>query len=404
MSKALSILFYTKVSKTTKSGEVPLYMRIQMAGEKRFEISIKRYINQTDWSMALHKMKGNSPEAKSINSYLDSLRTFVHDCERDLLKEGIPVTIENIKNRYLGTDKEPKYLIQVFKQHNEDMKALVGKEFTQSTYTRYITSLTHTQNFLKWKYNVNDIDIAKIDYTFIKDYEFYLKTFRNCNNNSTIKYIKNFGKVVRLCIANGWLDYNPFLKYKPKYSEVIRDYLTADELNTMALKEFPAKRMSLVRDIFLFSCYTGLAYADVKKLTKTDIGIGVDGTQWLFTNRTKTKATSNVPLLSPAIAIMNKYQDEPDCIYKNRLLPVLSNQKMNGYLKEISDVCGINKQLTFHCARHTFATTVTLSNGVSIESVSKMLGHKNIKTTQIYAKVLDLKVSQDMKKLQGVWK
>jgi integrase len=254
---------------------------------------------------------------------------------------------------------------------------------------------------MKWKYNTTDIDIKKIDHEFITDYDFYLRTVRNCNSNSAVKYIKNFGKIIRICIANGWLDKNPFVNYKPKVKEVERIFLSEEELSIVSKKELKTRRLNQVRDIFLFSCYTGLAYADVQKLTKSEIAIGIDGGKWIYTHRKKTDSASHIPILPVAQHILDKYADEPQCLNSGKLLPVLSNQKMNSYLKEIADVCGIEKEFTFHTARHTFATTVTLTNGVPIETVSKMLGHRNLKITQHYAKILDKKVSEDMSALRA---
>jgi site-specific recombinase XerD len=203
-------------------------------------------------------------------------------------------------------------------------------------------------------------------------------------------------KIVNYCLKSGWLQKDPFFGYKMAQKEVVRQYLTETELKTLADKKFVIDRLSQVRDVFLFSCYTGLAFIDVFQLTSDNIGIGVDGNQWIFTSRQKTDTPSRIPLLPQAKAIIEKYKDHPKCINENKLLPILSNQKMNAYLKEIADMCEINKPLTFHIARHTFATTVTLSNGVPIETVSKMLGHRSIKITQHYAKILDKKVSEDM--------
>lgn len=293
-------------------------------------------------------------------------------------------------------------LIPIFKDHNHRMKALVGKEYAKGTLTRYKTCLSHTEEFLKWKFNVSDIEITEIDHAFISDFEFFLRTEKSCANNSAVKYIKNFGKIIRICLANKWITYDPFLCYDSKFVEVQRQFLDENELFALANKEFEIERIAQVRDIFLFSCYTGLAYIDTRNLKRENIGVGIEGNKWIFTSRQKTKTASNIPLLPQAEEIIEKYKDNVHCIVKGSLLPVLSNQKMNAYLKEIADLCGIKKELTFHIARHTFATTVTLSNGVSIESVSKMLGHKSIKTTQHYAKILDSKVSQDMGNLKVI--
>jgi site-specific recombinase XerD len=203
-------------------------------------------------------------------------------------------------------------------------------------------------------------------------------------------------KIVNLCLKKGWLLRDPFLGYKMCRKDVIREILTEEEIKIVLQKKFPTDRLNNVRDIFIFSCFTGLAYVDIKKLKASDIITGIDGSKWISTQRQKTETVSKIPLLPTALEILTKYRDHPKCIIENSLLPTPSNQKLNAYLKEIADVCGIQKQLTFHCARHTFATTVTLTNGVPIETVSKMLGHKNLKTTQHYAKILDRKISEDM--------
>lgn len=256
--------------------------------------------------------------------------------------------------------------------------------------------MKHTKDFILWKYNITDINIDKIDHSFITEYEFYLRSERKCANNTAVKYIKNFHKIINQCLANGWLNKDPFSNYKAKVKEVVRDFLSEAEIEQMINKEFISERLELVRDIFVFSCFTGLAYIDVKQLTLDNISLGIDGDKWIFKNRQKTDTASKIPLLPMAQAIINKYAEQPVCKNEKRLLPILSNQKMNAYLKEIADVCGIKKDLTFHIARHTFATTITLSNGVPLETVSKMLGHTSLKTTQHYAKILDKKISEDM--------
>jgi site-specific recombinase XerD len=399
MNTKLSVLFFVKRTKTNPNGLLPIFFRVTVDGE-RIEFSTKRYTHPDKWSVEGNRMKGTSAEAKTTNSYLDTLKAKIYDYQQQLIREDELVNIENMRNKILGVDKRSYMLVPIFQQHNDEIKALIGKEYAPATLIRYETSLKHTVDFMKWKYKVSDMDIRKIDHEFITGYEFYLKTVCNCCQNTTSKYIKNFGKIIRICLANGWILKNPFINYKSKIVEVERAFLSQEEIETMFNKTFITDRLNQVKDIFLFSCFTGLAYADVKKLSRRNIGIGVDGERWIFINRTKTDTRSNIPLLPIASAILEKYEDHPQVVNQEKLLPILSNQKINGYLKEIADLCGINKELTFHIARHTFATTVTLSNGVPIESVSKMLGHKNIKTTQHYAKILDLKVSNDMKLLR----
>jgi site-specific recombinase XerD len=399
MKTKVSILFYTKRAKAAANGLVPIYTRITING-KRFEQSTNRFVEISKWSIEGNKMKGTSEEARLINNHLDLLKNQIRDAEMELIHKKKPVTIETIKSKLLGIDERARMLVPIFQDHNNKIKELIGKEYAPGTLERYTTSLKHTIEFMQWKYNVSDIDITKIDHAFVTDYEFWLRSVRNCANNTAVKYLKNFNKIIKLCLANDWLDKNPFANYKSKVKEVERVYLTEDEIQSIIEKDFKTERLSLVRDIFLFSCFTGLAYIDVKNLTKSHISYGIDGEKWIFTHRQKTESASKIPILPVTQMIIDKYENHPQSNNEDKLLPILSNQKMNAYLKEIASVCEIEKELTFHIARHTFATTVTLTNGVPIESVSKMLGHKNLRTTQHYAKVLDRKVSEDMKMLK----
>ena len=269
----------------------------------------------------------------------------------------------------------------------------------KTTLTRYETTFRHVKEFVRIKYRTDDIFLNQLNHEFITEFDHFLRTKHSCNHNSAIKYIKNLRKVINLAVNNDWLNKDPFKNFSVKLKEVRRDFLTEDELQKLVSHEFNIMRLDQVRDIFIFSCYTGLAYVDVEKLTENNIRKGIDGNLWIYTERTKTKTESNVPLLPEASRIINKYKDNPETINKDRLLPVISNQKVNAYLKEIATVTGIKKTLTFHLARHTFSTTVTLLNDVPIETVSKLLGHKGIRTTQIYAKVVEKKVSNDMIKL-----
>ena len=400
MQTKISILFLLKRTKSKTEGLAPIYLRVTIDG-KRIEVTTKRYVELSKWSVPAGKMKGNSEEARSINAYLDMLKTQVYDHQTELVQRGIYVNADNMKNKILGIEENHRSLIKIFEEHNNQMKSLIGKGFAEGTHKRYVTSLSHTKEFIKWKLKVSDIDIRTVDLAFMNDYEFYLRSVRNCNNNSAVKYLRNFGKIIHLCLANEWLEKNPMKNYKTSIKIVERTFLSDEEIQTMADKKFASDRLNQVRDIFIFCCFTGLAYIDVKKLMKSQISVGIDGEKWIYTNRQKTGTLSNIPLLPMALSIVEKYKNHPQCINTDCVLPVLSNQKTNSYLKEIADVCGISKELTFHIARHTFATTVTLSNGVPIESVSKMLGHKDLKTTQHYAKILDRKVSDDMMLLRA---
>ncbi len=401
LEKNFSLLFYLKKPKNYLVGKpMHIYLRITVDGACK-ELSIGRECEMDRWSSISGRMLGVKEDAKTLNAYLDTLQTKIYEARRKLLEKDETVTAETLKNTLRGTGEQSKMVIELFQYHNDQMKSLVNKDYSPTTLVRYKTSLEHTKAFLKWKYDISDMAIKKLDYEFISQYEFWFKTVRNCNHNTAIKYISNFRKIVNLCVRNAWLEKDPFGKFKMTKKEVIPEFLTEDELQKITEKKFVSERINQVSDIFLFCCYTGLAFVDVKKLKISEIGIGIDGSKWIFTKRQKTNTASRIPLLPMALEILGKYKDHPICINTEKVLPVLSNQKYNEYLKEIANVCGIHKNLTTHTARHTFATTVTLGNGVPIESVSKMLGHKNLRTTQHYAKVLDKKISEDMNALKN---
>ena len=403
MDNPISILFYLKRVKVNAQGLAPIFQRITING-RRLENSTGKFVEPDKWHSEMSKMKGTSEEARSINGHLDNLKSKILNLEKNLIKKDIPVNFESFKNELSGKKERERMLIPIFQEHNRKIKELVGQEYAPGTLERYETSLKHTKNFLLWKYNLTDINIDKIDHAFIMEYEFYLRSERKCANNTAVKYIKNFHKIINQCLSNGWLNKDPFSNYKAKVKEVVRDFLSEAEIEQMINKEFVTDRLEIVRDIFVFSCFTGLAYIDVKQLTLDNISLGIDGDKWIFKNRQKTDTASKIPLLPMAQEIIDKYTEHPVCKNEKRLLPILTNQKMNAYLKEIADVCGIKKDLTFHIARHTFATTITLSNGVPLETVSKMLGHTSLKTTQHYAKILDKKISEDMMILKSKFK
>jgi len=400
MITTFSLNFSIKKTKVLADGTAPIYIRLTIEKE-RIEFTTRRYIFPNRWNAKAQKMIGSNEDAKAFNLYLKALEQQVYEAHRQLVSNQLPVSVHILKDKVFGDEKAPEIItiIPVFEEHNRKMRALVGKEYAEGTMKRYETSLKHTSAFIKWKYKTTDFEVKKIDYNFVSNYDFYLRSERKCCNNSAVKYLKNFKKVIKICLGNGWLEKDPFLNYKIRITEVIPEYLTKNELKKIAEKHFENERINQVKDVFLFSCYTGLAYVDVQKLRRDEIVIGVDGQKWVFTNRQKTDSSSRIPLLPRALEILKKYENHPKCLNEKKLLPVLCNQKMNAYLREVADLCGINKSFTYHTARHTFATTVTLSNGVPIETVSKMLGHKNLKTTQHYAKILDMKVSEDMKAL-----
>jgi site-specific recombinase XerD len=399
MEARLSILFYGKKTRNESDKILSIYLRVTINGN-RFEVSTQRCVETDKWSSTAGKVKGNTEEVRKTNQYLDNVKQKVYDYQKKILQDGKPFTKETLRLEWYGLNEHIHSLVEVFTNHNNQMEALIGKDNSKATFGKYRTTLDHTISFLKWKFQRSDIEISSITYSFITEFEFWLKSVQKCNHNTTIKYISNLRKIINICLKNGWLVKDPFIGFKMTKKEVIREILTEEELQTLISKDIQNIRIRQVRDIFIFSCFTGLAYIDAKRLRRSDIVIGIDGERWIYTRRKKTDSPSRIPLLPVVLDIMEVYKDHSQCLNNDSLLPIPSNAKLNAYLKELADICGINKYLTFHIARHTFATTVTLNNGVPIESVSKMLGHKSIKITQIYAKILDRKVSEDMSLLR----
>lgn len=396
-----NLLFYLKKPKKYESGPMPIYMRIKVNG-KSAEISVNRKASPDRWCSKSHRENGTKDSTKGLNSYLDDLQRKLAEVHLKLMNERKKVTALSLKNKFLDRNDKDYFILELLKAHNAEMEAMLGVEFEPNTLKGYKTSLGHLQNYVKTKYKKADLEIDQLDYSFIRDYDYYLKKEAKCLPVTVAKYIKHLKKIVNHCLKTKVLKENPFSEYKPKVKIRERDFLTQDQLDRIITTEIECQRVEQVRDIFVFCCYTGLSYADVKKLSRNEIEPGIDGEQWIMTIRKKTQTSSNIPLLKPALAIIEKYKDHPRCENDGIVLPVLSNQKMNSYLKEIAKDCDIIQNLTFHLARHTFATTITLTNGVPIESVSKMLGHLDIKTTQHYAKVIDLKISKDMQALQSI--
>jgi site-specific recombinase XerD len=402
MKNNVSTLFYLKKPKNYVSGEMPIYLRITVDGIRK-DFTSGKSCEPAKWNAKANRMTGTTPPVKAFNYYLFNLEKQIDQIHTDLFNEGKTITAETIKNKYFGVEvvEIPHNLVVAFQDHNDKVEALIGKDFAKGTLTKYNATLKHVKSFLKAKYRVEDLLASKVDYRFITEFDFYLRTCCGCANNAAVKHLKNLGKIIRICLANRWITFDPFLNHRNKIKKVKRVVLTQSELVLLQQKEFKIERLRIVRDAFLFCCYTGLSFIDVRELTKSEIRQGENGEAWIIKNRHKTDVASHVPLLPIAEEILNRYAEHPQVEDSDRVLPIASNQKMNAYLKEVADLCGIDKHLTFHIARHTFATTVTLNNGVPIESVSKMLGHTDIRTTQIYAKMLDEKVGTDMTELKA---
>jgi site-specific recombinase XerD len=398
MNTTFTTLFYLKGERRDKNGKAGLYLRITVDG-KRSTISLHRKIDPDKWDSRLNKLLGKSPEAEEINSLMTNIRHKINLIQNRLIDKGDPFSAEDIKALYFGKKEKPKMLVEIFDAHNKQMEKLIDIEFALGTFKRYHTTRNHIQEFIEKEYQKNDLPIREVNLKFIKGFEYFLKETKGCNHNSSLKYVNNFKKIIRMAVGNEWITKDPFYNYKIKFKTVEREFLSKEELKTLAEREIKWERLAVVRDMFVFCCYTGLAYVDIQKLTPDNIVRDVDGNLFIQAKRTKTKTKLVIPLLPPALSILNKYENHPKVLNGDCVLPVLSNQKSNAYLKEIAILCGIHKNLTTHLARHTFATTVTLTNGVPLETVGKMLGHKNLRTTQHYAKIIDRKVNEDMKVL-----
>jgi len=394
------IVFFLKKYKV-KKGKAPIYARITVDG-KRVDFSLKKDIDiDNNWNFEKGMAKSKNDETRKLNTYLEQIRSGIVECYQQLQLRKCIITAEAVKKLYLGEEEKGHSLISVFEYHNSEMK----RELEPGTQKNYGTTKRYIESFLKRKHHTSDIYLTQLNYKFLNDFIKFVKenpldSKKPCTQNGTMKHVERLRKVVNMSIKNEWLDKDPFLKFSPHFVKKERGFLLLEELEAIENKVFTIERLKLVRDLFIFSCFTGLAYADAMKLVPHDVRLGIDGKYWLFSvrkkNKNKTEEQVKIPLLPKALAIIEKYKNNPIVLSSGFLLPRLSNQKTNAYLKEIADVCKIDKDLTFHMARHTFATTVTLTNGVPMETVSKVLGHKSIRTTQIYAKVIEKKVSEDM--------
>ena len=396
----VNILFFIKRKKLLKDGTAPIYIRVTV-NKVSSEFATGKSINPSQWIAVKGRVKGNTLLNKQLNTFLDQQEYALHDIALQIQQYGKPVTAKEIARKYKGKDTPQISLVSLYEDHNKMQQELVGISVAKNTYKRHETSLKLFQEFLSYEYHINDIFIYEVDIEMLEKYKHYLMTVRHNNNNTTVKYIRNLGKVLNLAVERQLIPNSPVELLHLKIDEVDKEYLTAEELDRLAKKQFAIERLEQVRDVFLFCCYSGLAYVDVHSLTESDIV--KDGDRyWIRKARHKTNTMCHIPLIAPALEILNKYK-----MYRAAtgfMLPVLSNQKMNAYLKEIADIAGIIKNLTTHAARHTFATTVTLANNVSIENVSKMLGHKTIRMTQHYARILDSSIDRDMTHVEQKYK
>ncbi|MBI9064797.1 MAG: site-specific integrase [Marinilabiliaceae bacterium] len=389
--------------KSKKSQMAGIYLRLTVNG-KRIEISTKLFCPIYLWDNDKERVKADKDYSnRQINAHIDENRAKINSIYQELRMRDEMISITSIKNRFLGIKEEGHTLQRLVDYHYRSQEHTLNA----ATLKHYKSTHRYLNLFLNERKKSNDIYLKQINYGFLTDFEAFLRAYqptesgqRTLGHNTVMKHLSRFRTLMNLAIKLGWMEHYPFKAYKLSYKQSDRKYLSKEELSRIEAKQFRMDRLQLTKDLFIFSCYTGLAYSDIALLNSHHITIGIDGNNWIFTQRKKTDNAVRIPLLPVAHYLIDKYKDHPRSLHHGTLFPKISNQKLNGYLKEIADLCEVDKNLTFHMARHTFATTVTLSNGVPIETVSKILGHNRIATTQIYARVVENKVSEDMHQLQ----
>ena len=400
MFKNLNITYTVRKNKARANGEVPIYMRINVSGSIK-EISTGEKILPEKWDSSHSQVRGKGSRAKIINARLKAIYFKTMEAHSQLLQEGADITAESVKARLTGKDKQKKMVpvMEVFTEHNAQMKKQIGNTYSESTFKKYRTCKKHINAFLEETYGDVRYPISEVDQSFLEEFADYLMSKDDpCSNNSTKKYLTNFQKVVNLARRRKLLDDNPFENFKMKYNKRNPTFLTKEEVDRIYKKEFEIERLEKVKDVFIFSCYTGFAYCDIERLKRINIHTDNNGIKYIQEARTKTHQNAIVPLLPVPLAIIEKYKDDPETQDGN-LLPVISNQKTNAYLKEIANICGVEKRLTFHVARHTCGTLL-LNEGMPIESVSKILGHADLRMTQHYAKLSQTKINADMARIR----
>ena len=388
------VSFYLRSNYENKEGKSPVMLRIFLGGEMTNFGTTKIFVKKSLWSNATSRLRGRTAEALSVNAALDAISTTLHGIYRKYESDE-SLSLDLIRTVYFGKNREFTSFLPVFDKFLEDIKQRVGKTIGADSLQKYSVLRRHFAEFLMYKYSRKDIGLNEFTPAVVQDFHLYMSTVARCAYNTSVKKVKTLKTITIYAQKRGFLLHDPFVNHHFHMEPVDRGFLTDEEILRVANKDLGIQRLELVRDIFIFSCFTGLAYIDVSNLTPDHI-VTMDDKQWIMTKRQKTSVETNVLLLDIPRAIIAKYSHKT---YRDgKLFPILTNQKTNSYLKEIADLCGIKKKLTFHLARHTFAT-MSLSKGVPIESVSKMLGHTNIRTTQIYARITNKKIEHDMEQL-----
>lgn len=399
--KKLELLKVNFIVRSDKKEEgiSPVLMVLYLGGRRAY-VSTGVKVELNNWDAKYGRFNSGTSKDRSMNEVLERMRINVIDTYNENKFKQDDLTVEQLRRLVMGeSEVTSKNLLELCSIYNSKNASLVGVELHKDTFRRYLANAVKLGDFVQMKFKAKDIPISSIKYSFAIEFEHYLKTELKLHQNTLVKCMQYLIRVLDYAVKYEWLDKNVLAGYKCPVKESRREYLTHDELQRIIDKNIPVARLREVRDCFVFCCYTGYAYKDAASLSPDHIGTGINGLKWIYTSRQKTENVSNVPLLEPAQEIIQRYADHPECVSKNKLLPMKSNQKLNAYLKELADICGITKHLTTHMARHTFATTVLLANGVSMEATSKMLGHNSIKTTQIYGRILESRVGAEMEML-----
>ena len=394
MKSIFRVVFYLRSNYVNKEGKTSVMLRIYLNNERLSLGSTGISVKSSQWDKEKERIKGRTTEALNTNLQLDNIASGLQSIFRRIEMSDV-VSLERIKSEFLCKKEEIDTLMQLFEKHNGDVAKQVGVSVGKATLQKYNVCKRHFSEFLEKQYKRSDLKLTELTYVVIREFDLYLRTEVGQNPNTATKTMKTFKTITLLGQKMGVLLHDPFMNHRFHIEPVNRGFLTDEEILCIAHKQINIPRLELIRDIFIFSCFTGLAYIDVSNLTPDHI-VTLGDKQWIMTQRQKTSVETNVLLLDIPKAIIAKYGGKT---YRNgKLFPMLTNQKTNSYLKEIADICSIKKNLTFHLARHTFAT-MSLSKGVPMESVSKMLGHTNIRTTQIYARITNKKIEHDMEEL-----
>lgn len=399
MEKHCTMVYFSlRESKQNKKGLSPIEVSITTNG-KRIYFSTGKHVPAADWNKEKQAVKGKSEEAQLINGYLIQLRNKIYQKEIELLQKGYLITAELLKEAI--TDKvealNEKTLLEVLEEHNAERKAMVGKTVAPATYWVFEYTGRLFKEFIQKKYERKDLYLREINLGFIQGFHAYLLGEKKMGQNSCTKHLKFLKKLLNLAVANSYISYNPVNVYKVEREPVEIDFLDEEELRKIINFDTPLPRLERAKDMFLFGCFTGLSYIDIKTLTPEHFEKDSAGRIWIKKRRVKTGVLSRIPLLPIAKLILDKYKGG------EKLLPIQDPADINKYLKDIAILCGINKRISFHTSRHTFASTVTLANNISLEVVSKMLGHTNTRMTAHYAKLIDKCIGEQMDKLMDTF-